>query len=236
MEDRFSRTALLDGVGLDGVFKLKNSSVFVVGCGGLGSHILLNLASIGVGRIGFCDFDFVEFSNLQRQILYRECDIGLKKIDVAKSVLSSLNSKSLFEGFFCKNISQDISSSYQILVDATDSFDSRVLTNRIALKSKKPFFTGAATGFFGNVMQFFGSPCYECIFGSVDIKSVKTSSEIGIFPSLVSTIGSLISSQILKYILGYNVSFDEMISYDSLENRFRKSTILHDSLCRICTK
>ncbi|MFZ3080080.1 MAG: HesA/MoeB/ThiF family protein, partial [Bellilinea sp.] len=166
---RYSRHLLIPEVGLEGQRKLKNASVLVVGSGGLGSPVTLYLAAAGVGRIGIIDYDVVDSSNLQRQVLHSTQAIGKLKVESARQRLTSLNPYIQVDAYnevFTAENAERIAASYDILVDGTDNFPTRYLLNDLAVFTGKPFVYGSIFRFEGQVSVFDArvGPCYRCLF------------------------------------------------------------------------
>lgn len=168
--EKYSRNILLDEIDIKGQEEICNSSILCIGCGGLASFTLPLLVASGIKKIGIVDFDTIDISNLPRQIMFTERDIGKYKVDVAKEYLQKLNPHCTIEIF--KNnhtIAKNIIKNYDAIADLTDSKASRTFANQLSLQYKKPFFTGSAIGFQGHVYSFGNhlphKPCYECLFG-----------------------------------------------------------------------
>lgn len=246
--ERYSRTILLNDVGFEGQDAIFQAKVLLIGAGGLSSPILSFLASSGVSKVGIVEPDCLELSNLQRQFIYRTSDVGLLKADLAEGFLKGLN-PALQVQTFKKSLSLETEAEflglvhgYDIIVDASDSFKTRVLSNRIAIKSRRPFFTGSALGFVGHVYSFFGfledKPCYSCLFGSdiEDFKEEKTCANSGIFPPVVGVVGSIIAFNILSFLINKDrFDFTKFTLIDfSKEKQFKELKIKKDRQCGIC--
>ncbi|MFT4968116.1 MAG: molybdopterin/thiamine biosynthesis adenylyltransferase [Candidatus Deianiraeaceae bacterium] len=236
--ERFSRNILLNEIDIAGQERISNASVLCVGCGGLASFVLPLLVSNGVKQIGIVDFDIIESSNLPRQTMFTEEDIGWKKIEVAKKFLQKRNSNCKIEEIDGNHeMTKNCIDNYDVIIDLTDSRASRIFCNRLTLKHKKPFFTGAAQGFIGHIYSFANHlhhfPCYECLFSN-DIVDEKTCSNAGVFPPIVEIVGGFITSNVLKYLFNKEINFNEFLFLDLLTS-IRAIKMTKDSVC-ICSK
>lgn len=223
---RYSRHISLDKIGQAGQHKINAAKVLVVGAGGLGCPVLQYLAAAGVGTIGIVDFDVVEESNLQRQILFGTASIGRNKAEVAKEVLSNLNSticiKSYVEKLTPTNVSK-IFKPYDIIVDATDNFASRYLINDASLVLEKPIVYGAIYKFEGQVSVFNhkDGPSYRCLFPNPPQKgAMPNCSEVGVLGVLPGIIGTLQANEVLKLVLGIgNTLSGKLYCFNALNNQ-----------------
>ena len=222
---RYSRHILLNEIGEKGQEKLKNARVLVVGAGGLGCPVLLYLTSAGVGNIGIVDFDKIEESNLQRQILFDTTDIGKPKSTVAKQKLETKNPfvtiKSYSYELTNKN-ALEVFQNYDIIVDASDNFTTRYLINDACLLSKKPLIYGAIHKFEGqiSVFNYQNGPNYRCLFPNPP-EEIPSCSEVGVLGVLPGIIGSLQANEVLKLILEIgSVLSGEILIYNALETSF----------------
>jgi molybdopterin/thiamine biosynthesis adenylyltransferase len=232
--ERFSRNILLDEIDITGQVKFANSSALVIGGGGLASFVLPLIVSNGVGEITIYDDDKVSSSNLPRQVIFTEKQVGKFKVDCIKKYLQERNSTCEIEVFRQKFTRIDISK-YSCIIDLTDSYQSRILSNRLALEFKKPFFTGSTQGFVGQVYSFAnhlnGMPCYECLFSEIDESSCQTCENAGVFAPAVEIVGGFIAANVLKYLAGITVDFEEILLLNLLEN-FKKTKLTKDSNCQ----
>jgi len=233
---RFSRNILLNEIDVSGQERICQASILCIGCGGLANHILPILASSGIKTLGIVDFDIVSVSNLPRQVIFREQDIGRKKVDCMKEFLLERNLGCKIHTSYERgeDIVHKIASDYDIIIDLTDSLQSRLNSNKISLAEKKPFFTCSAQGFVGQVYSFANHlanfPCYACLFGDVNESEVLTCQNAGVFPPIVEIIGGFIASNILKYLSDIELDFTEFLLFDLLKNN-RKINFLKDSQC-----
>lgn len=235
--ERFSRNILLDEVDISGQNAICNSSVLVIGGGGLASFVLPLLVSNGVGEIAIYDDDKISISNLPRQVIFTEKQIGKFKVDCIKKYLQYRNSACKIDVFSKKFAEIDISK-FSCIVDLTDSYQSRILANRMSIECKKPFFTGSVQGFAGQVYSFAnhleGMPCYECLFVDIDENSCQTCETAGVFAPAVGVVGGLVASNILKYLAGTKLDFNEIMLLNLL-GEIRKTRLKQDLNCQ-CNK
>ena len=237
--ERFSRNILLNEIDISGQQKICDASVLCVGCGGLAAFVLPLLVASGVKKLCIIDYDTVMISNLPRQIIFGEKDIGKLKVEVAKTFLQERNTVCEIKAIkgnheFTKNVIDN----YDCIVDLTDSLESRLFCNELALQKKKPLFTGAAQGFVGHVYSFANHlndfPCYECLFGNV--KDVgQTCENSGVFSPIVEIVGGFIVSNILKYFAGIPLNFSQFLFLDLLGGN-RSIKMIKDLQCVCCKK
>lgn len=238
---RYSRHLILPDVGLQGQRKLKAASVLVVGSGGLGSPISLYLAAAGIGRIGIVDYDVVDLSNLQRQILHSTPRLGTPKVESARQRLSELNPHVQVETFdevlTSENIER-IATSYDILVDGTDNFPTRYLLNDYAVLSGKPYVYGSIFRFEGQVSVFDArqGACYRCLFPEPPPPGmVPTCAEGGVMGVLPGTIGTLQATEVIKLILGIGAPLiNRLLLYDALDGSFQTIQLRKNPACAVC--
>ena len=239
---RYSRHLLIPAVGEAGQLRLKNASVLLVGAGALGSPAALYLAAAGVGRLGLVDADVVDTSNLQRQILHGESWLGKPKLESAAARLREVNPHvqvELHPVRFTPENAVEIASSYDILVDGSDNFPTRFLTNDTAFLLGKPLVYGAIHRFEGQTGVFaphLGGPCYRCLIPkSPPAGSVPSCQEAGVLGVLPGIIGSLQAMETLKLILGIgSVPLGKLTCYDALNSAFRTLKLNRDPQCRLC--
>lgn len=238
---RYSRHLIIPEIGIEGQNKISNSSVLVVGAGGLGSPALLYLASAGVGRIGIVDFDFVDKSNLQRQVIYDEKDIGKNKAVVAKEKLEDLNSSikviAYTEKLDSKN-ALEIIGPYDVVIDGTDNFPTRYLINDACSILSKPFVYGSIFRFDGQVSFFnpVSGPCYRCIFPRPPpVEEVPGCAEGGVLGALPGIIGSIQALEAIKYIVGKGESLlGKLLTVNTFDMSFMTLEIRKDPDCNYC--
>lgn len=232
-KNRYSRHLLLSEIGVAGQEKLKASKVLVIGAGGLGCPILQYLTAAGVGKIGIIDFDVVDESNLQRQILYSTADIGTNKAIAAKKRLQGLNPLIEIIPYNFKLTTQNalrLFADYDIIVDGSDNFSTRYLVNDASLLTKKPLVYGAIHKFEGQVTVFnyLDGPSYRCLFPEAPSPgSAPSCSEIGVLGVLPGIIGVYQANEVLKIILGIgNVLKGKLTIIDALNNHHNQFAIM----------
>ena len=243
--DKYSRQIILKNVGPVGQKKILNSKVLIVGMGGLGSPISIYLAAAGVGNIGIVDFDKVNLSNLQRQILFNSSDINKNKTSSALKKLKKINPDIKIYKFNKKlnhtNINK-IAKNFDIIADASDNFETRFLLNSYSLINKKILIAGAISKFEGHVYtfnfkNFKNSPCLRCFVPDMPIGIDENCDYEGIIGSLAGIIGSIQANEIIKEILGVGNSLcGNILVIDSLKLNFRKIKLNKNNQCIECSK
>lgn len=239
---RYSRHVMLPEVGLEGQKKICSTSVLCIGAGGLGSPIAMYLAAAGVGKIGILDFDTVDESNLQRQLLHGTKDVGRAKTDSARDAISDLNplvEVILHRERITSANALEIIRPYDIVVDGTDNFPTRYLTNDACVLLKKPNVFGAIYKFEGQASVFaphLGGPCYRCLYPEPPPPgSVPSCGEAGVLGVLPGVIGCLQATEIIKLALGIGTSLmGRLLVYDALEMKFRELRLRRDPQCPLC--
>ena len=239
---RYSRHIMLPQVGLEGQEKITRARILVIGMGGLGSPASLYLAAAGVGTLGLADFDVVEAHNLQRQIIHRDDSVGKPKIRSAERQLEALNPnvrlREHADGITVEN-ALSIFSDYDVIVDGSDNFPTRYLSNDAAFFAKIPLVYGSIFQFEGQVAVFHptaGSPCYRCLFAQMpEPGSVPNCEEAGVFGALCGVIGSMQALEAIKLILGIgDPSTGRFFLADTLGMHFRTLNIRKDPGCPLC--
>lgn len=219
--NRYSRHTLLPEIGETGQLKIGQAKVLVIGAGGLGCPVLQYLTAAGVGQIGIVDFDQVELSNLQRQILFTENDLGIFKALAAKKRLQAMNTTIHFETFTEKLTLSNafaIIEPYDIIVDGTDNFETRYLINDVCVQLDKPVVYGAIYKFEGqvSVFNYQNGPTYRCLFPEPPQTSVPNCSEVGVLGVLPGIIGTMQANEVLKIILKMpSVLSGQLVSYSA---------------------
>jgi sulfur-carrier protein adenylyltransferase/sulfurtransferase len=238
---RYSRHLLIPEVGLDGQQRLKTSSALIIGTGGLGSPVALYLAAAGVGRIGLVDYDVVESSNLQRQVIHGTGSVGKLKVESAKSRLLDLNPLIQVDAYnepFTSTNAMSIAKDYDVLIDGTDNFPTRYLTNDVCVFLGKPNVYGSIYRFDGQASVFFAKqgPCYRCLFPEPPPPGlVPSCAEGGVLGVLPATIGSIQASEALKLLLGIGDSLvGRLLLYNALEVSFEFVRLKKNPKCRVC--
>jgi len=238
---RYSRHLLIPEVGAEGQLKLKRAKVLLVGAGGLGSPVGLYLAAAGVGRIGIVDFDVVDASNLQRQVIHGTSDLGRKKLDSAEETLRDINPHvrvDRFETALTSENALQILRDYDLVVDGTDNFPTRYLVNDACVLLGKPNVYGSIFRFEGQatVFAYPGGPCYRCLYPEPPppglVPSCAEGGVLGVLPGLV---GLIQATETVKLILGVGQPLvGRLLLYDALGMRFRELKIRRDAECPVC--
>ena len=239
---RYARHLTLPEVGLAGQKKIRAASVLCIGAGGLGSPIAMYLAAAGIGRLGLVDFDAVEFSNLQRQILHGTPEVGRPKTQSARDTLRRLNPETevvLHEIRLTSQNALDVIRPYDIVVDGTDNFPTRYLTNDACVLLRKPNVYGSIFRFEGQASVFaphLGGPCYRCLFPEPPPPgAVPSCAEGGVLGVLPGIIGTIQATEILKLVLSVgNSLLGRLLLFDALEMRFREIKLRRDPQCPLC--
>lgn len=221
--ERYKRHILLPEIGEAGQKRLLDSRVLIVGAGGLGSPVALYLAAAGVGHIGIADFDTVDLSNLQRQIIHTTHDIGRPKTLSAQEKIAALNPDvkvTAIPSRFDSGNAAAMIANYDIVVDATDSLDIKYLINDTCVKAGKPFVHGAINQYTGNVMTVLpGTTCYRCVFPQA--QTLKPSSEYGVFGAIAGIAGTLQAAEVIKYLTGTGeLLTNRLLSFDARTMQF----------------
>lgn len=238
---RYSRHLLIPEVGLEGQRKLKNASVLVVGTGGLGSPVALYLAAAGVGRLGLVDYDVVDSSNLQRQVIHGTGRVGQLKVESARSRLADLNPYIQIDAYnevFSSDNAWRIAAGYDILVDGTDNFPTRYLINDLAVLTGRPYVYGSIFRFEGQVSVFDArkGACYRCLFPEPPPPGmVPSCAEGGVFGVLPGTVGTLQATEVIKLILGIGEPLiNKLMLYDALDASLQTVQLRKNPSCRVC--
>jgi len=238
---RYSRHLLIPEVGLEGQKKLKAASVLVIGTGGLGSPVALYLAAAGIGRIGLVDFDVVDFSNLQRQVIHGQSGLGQLKVESAKARMLDINPDiqvdTYNEAFTSQNAFR-IAEPYDLIIDGTDNFPTRYLTNDLAVLTGKPNVYGSIFRFDGQVSVFDAKegPCYRCLFPEPPPPGlVPSCAEGGVLGILPGTIGTLQATEAIKLILGIGEPLiGKLLLYNALDMSFDFVKLRKNPNCKVC--
>jgi adenylyltransferase/sulfurtransferase len=238
---RFSRHLILPEVGMQGQAKLKNAKVAMIGTGGLGAPLGLYLAAAGVGRIGLVDFDVVDVSNLQRQVIHGTRDIGRKKIDSAADRMQDINPNVRIDKFdtgLTSSNALEILRDYDIVVDGTDNFPTRYLVNDACVLLKKPNVYGSIFRFEGQatVFAYEDGPCYRCLYPEPPPPGlVPSCAEGGVLGILPGVIGVIQATEAVKLILGAgDILKGRLLLYDALAMKFRELKLRRDKNCPVC--
>ena len=238
--DRFSRQVMLEEIGYGGQLKLKNSKVCVVGVGGLGIPITSRLVAMGIGSLRIVDRDVIELSNLHRQTMYDEDDVGQVKVEVASKKLQKLNPECKIEALAVSvndYTAAEVIDGCDLVIDALDSVDARYALNKACVKLKIPFVTGAAVGVSGQAFTIIPkvSACYYCMFPDLNEETMPTCSLEGVHPSILSLVGGIEVAEAVKIILEKKPSLSERILHIDLENLdFNYTRTFRVDECPIC--
>ncbi len=238
---RYSRHLIVPEVGMEGQKKLKSSSVLLIGAGGLGSPLALYLAAAGVGRIGIVDFDVVDESNLQRQVIHGTSSLGMPKLESAKARVLDINPHvqvDTYEFPLTSENALDVLAPYDVIVDGTDNFPTRYLVNDACVLLGKPNVYGSIFRFEGQASVFWAEhgPCYRCLYPEPPPPGlVPSCAEGGVLGILPGTIGTIQATETIKLLLGIGEPLiGRLMLYDALEMRFRELRLRKDPECPIC--
>jgi len=238
--DRYSRQIMLEEIGYQGQLKLKQSKVCVVGVGGLGNPITARLAAMGIGKIRIVDRDVIELSNLHRQTMFNEDDVGQVKVETAAKKLRKLNPDIVIEELpvsINDYTAFDAVDGCDVVIDALDSVNARYSLNKACIEKKIPFVTGAAVGVTGQSFTILPneSACYHCLFPALDEDSMPTCSIEGVHPSILSIIGGIEVSEAVKIITGKEPSLRDKVLHVDLENLiFNFTKVSKVEECSVC--
>jgi len=239
---RYSRHVIIPEIGMDGQKRLKNARVLCIGAGGLGSPVMLYLAAAGVGTIGVIDYDVVDESNLQRQIIHGQSDIGRSKAQSARESILEINPHvkvELHETQLASSNVFELFDKYDLIIDGTDNFATRYLVNDAAVLLNKPYIWGSIFRFDGNVSVFWAEhgPCYRCLYPEPPPPGmVPSCAEGGVLGVMAGTIGTLQVTEAIKLLTGTGDPLvGELIVYDALDAQFTKVRVRKDPNCAVCS-
>ncbi len=240
--ERYARHIVLREIGGPGQKAMKQARVLVIGAGGLGSPALLYLAAAGVGTIGVIDDDDVDNSNLQRQVIHRDTDIGLPKVKSAAVAMKAQNPSvdvRPYQRRLTPEIADELFADYDLILDGTDNFETRYLVNRAAAAQGKPLISGALSQWEGQLSVFDparGTPCYQCIFPDAPAAGLAPScAEAGVLGPLPGVVGAMMAVEAVKLITGAGEALRaEMLIYDALYGESRKITLKSRPDCPVC--
>src|SRR5271167_742149 len=238
---RYSRHLIMPEVGMEGQQKLKAARVLCIGAGGLGSPLALYLTAAGVGTLGIVDFDVVDYTNLQRQIIHTTADVGRKKLDSAAEKLKAINpflNIRKFETRLSSENALELFREFDIIADGTDNFPTRYLVNDACVLTGKPNVYGSIFRFEGQASVFAteDGPCYRCLYPEPPppglVPSCAEGGVLGILPGLV---GVIQATEVIKLILGKGETLkNRLLLYDALNMRFRELKLRRDRDCPAC--
>ena len=239
---RYSRHILLPLIAYEGQETLTNSRALIVGAGGLGSPVALYMAASGVGELTICDFDTVDLTNLQRQIIHTTQSVGVNKAVSAQRTVGAINPDVVVNAVQEKSTEQafeKLISAADVVLDCSDNFATRYALNRLCFKLKKPLVSGAAIGFEGQVTVFDfrhqATPCYHCLFPDDGSETEMRCSENGVFSPLVGIIGTTQAAEALKLLMGIGQTLEgRLLLLDALNMEWRTIKLSQDQQCAVC--
>ena len=238
---RYSRHIIIPEVAMAGQKRLKNARVLAIGAGGLGSPVLVYLAAAGVGTIGIVEFDTVDESNLQRQIIHGQSDVGRSKAESARDSIKEINpfiDVRLHEERLDSSNVMEIFGQYDVVIDGTDNFATRYLVNDAAVLLGKPYVWGSIYRFDGQASVFWAEhgPCYRCLYPEPPPPGmVPSCAEGGVLGVMAGTIGTMQANEAIKLLTGIgDTLIGQLVIYDALESTFRKVRIRKDPNCAVC--
>ncbi len=239
---RYSRHLIMPEVGAEGQKRLKDARILCIGAGGLGSPAALYLAAAGVGTLGLVDFDDVDLSNLQRQILHGTKDVGRSKLESARDRLHDLNPKidiELHEVRFSSENAAGLVQRYDVIVDGSDNFPTRYLSSDVCVWARKPNVYGSVFRFEGQATVFaphLGGPCYRCLFPEPpEPGTIPNCAEAGVLGVLPGIIGTIQAIEAIKLILGAGESLvGRLLHFDAWKMKFRELNLRRDPQCPVC--
>lgn len=240
--ERYSRQIMMPDLGGRGQTRICQGSVLVIGAGGLGSPAAFYLAAAGVGRLGIVDSDTVDLSNLQRQILHTTGELGLKKVDSARTKLQQLNEEVVVETHACRlteHNAAELMRGYDFIIDGSDNFDTKFLVNDAALSLGKPFSHAGIIRWQGQTMTVIPrrSACYRCIFREPPPPGeIPGCQQAGILGAVAGTIGSVQATEALKYLIGLEeeLLLNRLLTYDARAMNFRVVQLKANPNCKVC--
>lgn len=239
---RYSRHILLPQVEYAGQEKLINSHALIIGAGGLGSPVALYLAASGVGRLTICDFDTVDLTNLQRQIIHTTQSVGINKALSAQQTIHAVNPEVSVKTVQQKSTQAEMDAlihAADVVIDCSDNFATRYALNRLCFAQKKPLVSGAAVRFEGQITVFDfrneTSPCYHCLFPDTGDEQEQRCAENGVFSPLVGMIGTAQAAEALKCLMGIGQTLQgRLMLLDALTAEWRTIKLKRDPACTVC--
>lgn len=239
---RYSRHILLPQIAFEGQQKLAESHALIVGAGGLGSPAALYLGAGGVGKLTICDFDNVDLTNLQRQVIHNTAAVGINKAVSAQQTLHSINPEVTVVPVPKKSTVEEMTElarQADVVIDCSDNFRTRYALNHICHELKKPLISGAAIGFEGQITVFDfrhdTSPCYNCLFPDMGTDEEMRCAENGVFAPLVGMIGTAQAAEAMKLLLGLGDSLEgRLLLLDVLSMEWRSIKLKKDPACAVC--
>ena len=242
--EKYSRQIIMDQVGVEGQKKINKSSICIIGCGGLGTSAAQYLSMSGIGKLVCIDHDSIVLSNLNRQTLFTEKDIGKSKCEVLTKKIKNIN-KSINVNYYQKRINESNIDQYiencSIVLDCTDNFESRLIINKFCHNKKKILVSAALQNFHVQAFIFSSwssnkNPCYKCIFPNLTTTENQSCDEMGIIASVAGLGGIIQANLALNYILKLHNNFKELILLDSIRLDIKKIKIEKNKNCKVCCK
>ncbi|WP_408955584.1 HesA/MoeB/ThiF family protein [Natroniella sp. ANB-PHB2] len=242
--ERYSRHIILEDVGVEGQIKLLESSVLIIGTGGLGTPAAQFLAAAGVGKVGLVDADQVELSNLQRQVLHYTSDVGKLKVQSAKEKINSMNPDvevKAYDYYLMSHNIREVIREYDFIIDGTDNFPAKFLINDACVMEGKPLSHAGIIKFTGQTMTIVPegdeTPCYRCAFPEPPKPGVVPScKEAGVLGVMGGVIGTIQATEAIKYLLDKGeLLTGTLLSYDALDMKFRKINLNRNDNCGVCS-
>ena len=239
---RYSRHILLPQIEYAGQEKLTKSHALIIGAGGLGSPVALYLAASGVGKLTICDFDNVDLTNLQRQIIHTTASVGINKAISAQQTIYEINPEVVVKTIQQKSSEAEfttLAEKADVVIDCSDNFATRYALNRICFTLKKPLVSGAAINFEGQITVYdfrhVESPCYHCLFPETNENTDMRCANNGVFAPLVGMIGTTQAAEALKLILNIGESLQgRLLLLDALSMQWHEIKLKKDAQCRVC--
>ena len=239
---RYSRHILLPQIGYEGQQKLVEGHALIIGAGGLGAPAALYRAAGGVGRLTICDFDAVDLTNLQRQIIHTTQSVGLNKAISAQQALAAINPEVTVQTIDRRMDAAELTrlaADADVVIDCSDNFETRYALNQVCVTLRKPLVSGAAIGFEGQVTVFDhrndDSPCYHCLFPDMGAEEAMRCAENGVFAPLVGMIGTTQAAEAMKLLLGLGASLQgRLLLLDALAMEWRSIRLHRDPACKVC--
>ncbi|MCH2056128.1 MAG: HesA/MoeB/ThiF family protein [Thalassotalea sp.] len=237
---RYGRQIMLKDIGESGQLKLQSASILIVGMGGLGCPVSLYLASAGIGKLIVCDGDVVESTNLQRQVLFNENDIGNNKAEVAQEKLSQQNSFIDIEGIdemFNDELAEELLPEVDLVIDCTDNLATRYLMNRYCHQFQVPLIIGAATSLSGQTMLIRtheGHACYQCLFPESDQQVEENCQTLGILGPILAIVAGMQALTAIKLLTGNPVNDSQLQLFDGLSQTWQTIGLQRQANCQVC--
>lgn len=239
---RYSRHILLPQISYEGQQALVEAHALIVGAGGLGAPVALYLAAGGLGRLTICDFDEVDLTNLQRQIIHTTANVGINKAVSAQQAIYEINPEVEVHTVRERSSEQAFAAliaESDVVIDCTDNFATRYILNRLCVQQRKPLVSGAAIGFEGQVtvfdMRAADSPCYHCLFPDMGAEEAMRCAENGVFSPLVGMIGTTQAAEAMKLVMGIGSSLQgRLLLLDVLSMEWRSIRLSKDPSCPVC--